>query len=356
MIVCLTANHKNATVPMLESLNFKEKDETTKKCCSIESVKEAVILQTCHRVEIYVATVGNASKEIVGKIVKLWSQEVGVSSDVIGKTADVLYGREALLHLLRLAAGLESMVVGEDQVLGQVRTAYVDSKKIGTANALLGKAFMKAVNVGRLVRSQTRIDKGSLSIGSVAIDFAERGFGDFKEARVLVVGAGEAATIVAKELASRGAERIYVANRTFAKGRILAEKVGGRAIQFEDLQNQLKAVDLAVFAVSVNEPLLSLKDAREIMNSRRGRNLTVIDISQPRSVDEAAGSLTALTLRNIDDLKPIVDENTRQRLAEAERANRIVLDELERLETLLGRMLAEPIVSALYVKVEQVRE
>jgi glutamyl-tRNA reductase len=232
----------------------------------------------------------------------------------------------------------------------------VESKKAGTANALLEKAFMKAVNVGREVRTQTRINKGSLSVGSVAVDFAEKGLGNLKEAKVLVIGAGQAGSIVAKELASRGAGQIYIANRTFTKGRELAEKIGANAIPFENLRNQLKLVDLAIFAVSVKEPLLSLENASEIMNTRKSRNLILIDISQHRCVEQAAGSLPGVNLRNIDDLKLIVDENTRQRLSEAEKANRIVLDELERLDVLLGRMLAEPLVSALYMKVDQVRQ
>ena len=356
MIVCVTANHKKALVPMLESLNFKHKDDATKKCCSIELVKEAVILQTCHRVEIYAATAEERSGDIAGKIVKCWSQEVGISSDVIEKIAEVLYGREALLHLLRLASGLESMVVGEDQILGQVRTAYVEAKKIETVNALLEIAFMKAVNVGRIVRSQTNINKGSLSIGSVAVDLAEKKFGNLRDVKALVVGAGEAGSIVAKRLASRGAGAIRVANRTFEKGRDLAEKIGGKAIPYEKLYNELKTVDLAVFALSVNEPVLSLDQAKNLLAPRKDRNLMLIDISQPRCVEEAVSSLPYVDLRNIDDLRLVVEERLKQRSSEAEKAERIILDALETLEISLERKLAEPIVSALHMKADKIRE
>ena len=154
---------------MLESLNFKNKEEATKKCCSLESVREAILLQTCNRIEIYVNTSDNPDRDIVTSLVKFWSQQVGVSSDLIAKTIEVYHDNEALLHLLRLSSGLESMVVGEDQILGQVRTAYVDSKKIGTVETLLEKAFMKAVNVGRRVRTETQINEGSVSVSSVAV-------------------------------------------------------------------------------------------------------------------------------------------------------------------------------------------
>jgi glutamyl-tRNA reductase len=356
MIVCLSANYKKASLPMLESLNFTHTDEATKKCCSLESVKEAVILQTCNRVEIYAATEESKSGNIVDSIVEFWSQEVGISSDVIGKIAEVFYGSEALLHLLQLASGLESLVIGEDEILGQVRMAYVESKKIGTLNALLEKAFMKAVNVGRRVRTETRIDEGSVSVGSVAIGLAEKKFRNLKNMSVLVVGAGEAASLVAKELRRRGAGTIHIANRTLEKGRVLAEKVGGKAIPLEQVYNELKTIDLAVFAVSVDKPLLSLEKTKDILLSRKSDNLLLIDISQPRCIEEGVSSLPSVDLRNIDDLKLVVEENTKQRSVEAEKARGIVLDELGNLESQLGRMLSEPLVSALCIMADRIRE
>ena len=356
MIVCLSANHKKASVPMLESLNFKHKDEATKRCCSLESIKEAVILQTCHRVEIFVATNEKTSEDTVYSLVRFWSQEVGVSSDVIDKTVEVFYGSEALLHLLQLASGLESMVIGEDQILGQVRMAYVDSKRVGTVNALLEKAFMKGVNVGRRVRNETRINEGAVSVSSVAVDLAEKRFGTLKDVRVLVVGAGAAGSLVAEELMKRGTGIIHIANRTFERGRKLANKVGGKAILFEDLYEELRVTDLAVFAVSVDKPLLRLENAKDIVQTRQNANILLIDISQPRSVEEAVGSLQNVDLRNTDDLKLIAEENLKQRLGEMEKARKIVLEELKNLEVLLGRTLAEPIVSALCRTVDRIRE
>jgi len=356
MIVCLSANHKKASAPILESLTFKSKEEATKRCCSIESVEEAVILQTCNRVEIYVRTTEDFQGDIIDNLFRFWSQNVGVSSDVIDKVVEVFYGSEALMHLLQLASGLESMVVGEDQILGQVRMAYVDSKKIGAVNSVLEKAFMKAVNVGRRVRNETRINEGAVSASSVAVDLAEKRFGTLKDLRVMVVGAGEAGSLVAKELAKRGFGPVYIANRTFERGRELADKVGGEAICFEELYEKLKFIDLAFFAVSVEMPILSLEKAKSILQARKSVNLMLIDISQPRSVEEAIGSLPGVDLKNIDDLKSIVEENVQRRIGEAEKARRIVLDELRRLEVLLGRTLAEPLVSSLCAKIDRVRK
>jgi glutamyl-tRNA reductase len=340
---------------MLESLNFKNKEEATKTCCSLESVREAILLQTCNRIEIYVNTSDNPDVDIVMSLVKFWSQQVGVSSDLIDKTIEVYHDSEALLHLLRLSSGLESMVVGEDQILGQVRTAYVDSKKIGTVETLLQKAFMKAVNVGRRVRTETQINEGSISISSVAVDLAEKRFGTLKDVSAMVVGAGETGSLVAKELTQRGAKNIYIANRTFKKALGLANLVTGKAIHFEDMHHELRGMDLAVFAVSVEVPLLRSGEMKNILGGRKNPNLMLIDISQPRSIEESVGSLPSVELRNIDDLKSVLEENLKKRLIEAEKAKQIISEELKSLDALLGRLLAEPLVSSLCMRVEDIR-
>ena len=340
---------------MLESLNFKNKKEATRRCCSLESVREAVLLQTCNRIEIYVNTSDSAAGDTVTSLVKFWSLQVGVSSDLINKTIEVYQDSEALLHLLRLSSGLESMVVGEDQILGQVRTAYVDSKKIGTVETLLEKVFMKAVNVGRRVRTETQINEGSISVSSVAVDLAEKRFGILKEVSAMVVGAGETGSLVAKALAQRGARRIYIANRTFKKALKLADLVMGKAIHYEDMYYELRGMDLAVFAVSVDAPLLRLGEMKNILEGRKNPNLMLIDISQPRSIEENIGSLPSVELRNIDDLKSVLEENLKKRLIEAEKAKQIISDELKSLDALLGRLLAEPLVSSLCMRVEDIR-
>ncbi|HVP92859.1 MAG TPA: glutamyl-tRNA reductase, partial [Acidobacteriota bacterium] len=355
LIVCLSVSYKKASVPMLESLNFKNKEEATKRCCSLESVREAVLLQTCNRIEIYVNTSDNPDVDVVMSLVRFWSQQVGVSSDLINKTIEVYHDSEALLHLFRLSSGLESMVVGEDQILGQVRTAYVDSKKIGTVETLLEKVFMKAVNVGRRVRTETQINEGSISVSSVAVDLAEKRFGTLKDVNAMVVGAGETGSLVAKELAQRGARRICIANRTFKKALELADLVMGKAIHFEDMYYELRGMDLAVFAVSVGAPLLRSVEMKNILEGRKNPNLMLIDISQPRSIEENIGSLPSVELRNIDDLKSVLEENLKKRLIEAEKAEQIISEELKSLDALLGRLLAEPLVSSLCIRVEDIR-
>jgi len=249
------------------------------------------------------------------------------------------------------------MVVGEDQILGQMRKAFVESKKAGSTGLLLEKVFMKAINVGRRVRTETGINRGSVSISSVAVDLAEKNFGGLGSVTAFVVGAGEAGTIVAEELDRRGVGKLIVTNRTYRRGCQLAALVKGEAVRFEELYGVLSSVDLVFVAVSSKKPVIVAEALEEALANREGKQrLLVVDISQPRAVEEEAGSLSNVGLRNIDDLKGTIEENLQKRWSEAERAKQIILEELGRLDTQIGMLLAEPLVSRIFKKVEYIRQ
>jgi glutamyl-tRNA reductase len=341
---------------MLESLAFSDEEGVAKVLCDGGIVQECVVLQTCHRVEVYCVAQDSDKESVVHEVLGFWSSKVGVSRDVLGKIIEFYEGKEALAHLFALAAGLESMVVGEDQILGQVRTAYVKAKKSGSVGHILERAFMKAVNTGRRVRTETGIDEGSLSVSSAAVDLAAKEFGNLKSSRVLVVGAGEAAGIAAETLRRRGVVDIVVANRTFERGAELASKVSGRAIRLDDVYDVVPEVDVVISAVSVDKPILVASRMRKALAKAAGsKRLCVIDISQPRAVDEAVGSVSGVVLRNIDDLRGVVEESVQRRRAEAEKARLLVLEELERFEGELSWILVEPLVSEIFRSLEDVR-
>ena len=354
MIVCLSASHRRASLPLLESLNIPDEEEFMKFCSRL--VQGCVLLQTCHRVEIYIVTRDSDKDNAINEVLKFWSVRTGISLDILRKTIEVFCGREALKHLFFLASGLESVVLGEDQVLGQVRSAYVKAKSVGSAGLILGKTFMKAVNVGRRVRTETAINEGSVSISSVAVDLAEKDLGDLRLLKALVIGAGEAGSLVAEALGRRGVKKIFVANRTFERGLDLASRVGGEAVRFDEILHLLPKVDIVVAAVSVDEPILNAEQVRRVLaecGSKRG--LYVVDISQPRAFDEEVGLLRGVTLRNIDDLKTVVEENLRIRRGEGEKAKKIVLEELARFERQLAKIFVEPMISEICRKVEEIR-
>jgi len=357
MLFCLSVSHKKASLPMLESLAFSDEGKTSKDFVAQGILAECAILQTCHRVEIYGVTEDSTRDSVLSKIVRSWSSQARVSYDILNKVIEFYEGKEALAHLFSLTAGLESMVVGEDQILGQVRKAYVKGKKLGSVGHILDKSFMKAVNTGRRTRTETRINEGSVSVSSAAVDLAAKMLGDLKSASALIVGAGEAGSIAAETLRRRGIGSILIANRTYEKGFELASKVSGKAIRFNAIYDTLQKVDFAIVAASVSQPILKAKEIRKALaGADRSKSLCLIDISQPRAVEEKAGLVKGLVLRNIEDLKEIVEESVRNREAEVERVKRIVFDELERFQKELSKLMVEPLISEIYRKVEALRQ
>jgi len=353
MIFCLSVSYKNASLPMLESLTFED-EEVVKEVYSMDFVQECIFLKTCHRVEIYCAT-DEAAGKAAKRVIRFWSKRVGVSSDVLEDVLGVYYGKAALLHLFHVVAGLESMVIGEDQILGQVRTAYVKAKEVGTVGLILEKTFMKAVNVGRRVRTETRINEGSVSISSASVDLAFEMFGSSKKVKALVIGAGEAGAIVAENLHKRGVKTLFIANRTYRKGVELASTVSGKAIRLGEIPEALSEVNLVIAAVSTKKPVLKARELREAFKKKKCKGLLIIDISQPRSVEKKVSSLGRVTLRNIDDLKGVIDGNIEKRLGEAEKVRRMILGELRLFEDQLGRLIAEPVISKICSRIEEIR-
>jgi glutamyl-tRNA reductase len=357
LIVCLSASYKKAKLPLLESLVFKDGTAVMKGLCAQGLTDECVLVQTCHRIEIYVVLKDSSKEDAIGKILRFWSANTGVSLDILAKNVDVLKGREALLNLFNVASGLDSMVVGEDQILGQVRTAYVKAKKLGSVGLVLDKVFMRAVNTGRKVRSETRVNEGSVSISSAAVDLAAKELGDLKKRTALVLGAGEAGTVAAETLRRRRTKAILVANRTYETGAQLAKKVGGKAVPFEDVYDVITQADLVIVALSVDKPIVKARRLREAFSRQRPKHgLFVVDVSQPRAVEEQVGTLDGLVLRNIDSLKEVVEENIKNRQAEADKARRIVLEELLRFEKQQLEFLVQPLISEIYKRVDSIRQ
>jgi len=333
VIICLSASNKTTNLPMLESLNLPDENDAMNAICSYEPVKECILLQTCHRIEIFCSMRKKHHGKTIDQIVKIWSTKAGVSLDILRKAIRVYPGREALIHLFNIACGLESMVVGEDQILGQVRTACVKAKENGTAGLFLRKAFMKAVNVGRRARTETKINEGSVSISSAAVDLAVLELGDVATAKVLIIGAGEAGMLAAEALKGQGTS-ILIANRTYSRGLNLAERVSGKTIEFERILDVLPDVDLVIGAVSVTSPILNEQQVSSaISKSNPSKKLVLIDISQPRSFDVKIGLHPRVCLKTIDDLQAVIAKNMRNRESEAEKCKLIIKEELERFRS-----------------------
>ena len=357
MIVCLSASYKKTKLPLLESLVFKNEDEAMNGLRSEGTAEECVLVQTCNRIEIYCVIKDSVGRNPVGRILKFWSANAGVSLDILTRNVDCLKGKEALHNLFNVASGLDSMAVGEDQILGQVRAAYTKAKKLGCIGLVLDKAFRSAINVGKKVRSETRINQGSISISSAAVDLAAKELGNLKHTTALVLGAGKAGSIAAQTLRRRGVKSIIVANRTHKTAVQLARRVSGRSIRFEEVYDVLPQIDVAIVALAVTKPIVKASSLRWICGKNRiQRHLLVVDISQPRAVEDEVGSIRGVILKNIDSLKQVVEESVGKRQAEAEKAKRIVLDELTRFERQQSELMIEPFISEIFRWVESVRQ
>ena len=357
MIICLSASYMDTSLSLLESVNIQAEDKLAEALCSEETTQECVLLQTCHRIEIYCVLQTTDKDVAVKRIMKLWSTETGVSSDIIAKVVRIYDEKEALIHLFYVVSGLESMVLGEDQILGQVRNAYLKAKELGTTGLILDKVFMKAINTGKRVRNETKVDEGSVSISSVAVDLAAKELGDLASAKTLIIGAGEAGRLAAEALKSHGAVSIIIANRSYDRGINLAKKVSGKAIRLSQIFETLPNVDLVIGAVSVEHPLLNEQQLFSALTANATqKKMMLIDVSQPRAFDEKIGLFSGVCLKTIDDLKEIVAENMLKRQAEAEKCKSIISEELARFETELSKIVAQPLITEICRRYEDIRQ
>jgi len=355
MIVCLSASYKKTKLPLLELLVFKNEDATMNSLCSEGITEECVLIQTCNRVEIYGVLKDSAEADAFGRILKFWSTSTGVSLDILTGNVDCLKGKEALENLFNVASGLDSMVIGEDQILGQVRTAYVKAKKLGHVGLVLDKAFMCAINVSRKIRKETRVNHCAVSISSAAVDLAAKELGNLKSKTVLVVGAGEAGSIAAQTVQRRGVKSIIIANRTPKAGLQLAKKVSGRAIKFEKIYDVIPKIDVAIVAIAVDKPIIRASGLRWILGKHHAHRMIIVDISQPRAVENKVGSIHGVALRNIDNLKEVIEESIRNRQAEAEKAKKIVFEELRRFERQQSQFTIQPLIDEIFRGLEIIR-
>ena len=341
----MQVTHRTASIDEIERAWHGDVESILKWVGSQDKVEECAVLKTCNRVEIYV--VAPRGEKMLFDLAK----KARVSSRII----DFHNHDESLLHLLRLASGLESMVIGEDQILGQMKELTQMAMKAGTMGWVLETAFKKAIQVGKRVRRETHINERSISIGSAAVDLAEEILGDLKGRSVLVIGAGETGELISRALLTRDIASLAVTNRTLSSAVCLAESLGGEAVPFEDMPYQLHTADLVISATSAPHYIL-LKSDVQLAMANRDKKLLIIDIANPRDVDLAAAEVPGVELHNIDSLKNISQENMMQRMAEATRVEEIIAEELELLRAKYKRKQAEELLALLYSQAELIKD
>lgn len=322
-LVAVGISHKTAPIEIRERLTIPTHQlaAALDRLSATKELKETVILSTCNRLEIYARPENDRSRALdsARRFFKNLYKSRGL--------AEALYhyeARSAVEHLFRVASGLDSMVVGETEILGQVKTAYQFSQSHGATGKITNVLFQRALYVGKQVRSKTLISEGVSSVGSIAVQLAEKIFGPLNKHRILLLGAGKMAEVTARHLLSQKAGEIVILNRTENRAASLAKQLNGTAGSMDRLQDELLLADIVVCSTSADRPILTQSLIEPVMKARRGRSLYFIDIAVPRNVDSAVNEIDNVYLYNIDDLKSLVDENMTRRGKEIARAEALV--------------------------------
>jgi len=338
----VTVSHRQATVDEIEAASAADEETTVRDLLARDGVEEAFALQTCNRAEAYVVTEAAADGRAALS---------DFAPDVRDGAVREMDHETSLRHLMRVAAGLESLVIGEDQIIGQLRTAFETARGVGGIGSVLDPAITKALHVGERARTETRINEGVVSLGSAAVELADRKV-DLDGATALVVGAGEMGHVAARALDDTGVSTLVVANRTVPHAARLADEVEttARAVSLEAAPDAAARADVLVTATNSPEPVL---EAGSLTGAGR---TVVIDLAQPRDVDPAAGDVDGIETYDIDSLEAITDETRAQRREAAEAVERMIDEEFDRLLDSFKRQQADAAIGAMYESAEVVKE
>ncbi|MBK8481403.1 MAG: glutamyl-tRNA reductase [Proteobacteria bacterium] len=338
---------RTAPLQLRERLAFApaEIPGVLRELCAAPTVAEAMLLSTCNRVEFYLVSEDPARAEQTVR--ELFARQRRVTAEELDGALYYRWGGEALGHIFRVTASLDAMVVGEAQIMGQVKQAFAWARECGAVGSRLGRCMERSFAISKRVRTETEIARHPASVSSVAVDLAGRIFADLVDLTVLVVGAGEMAELAVTHLVAQGATRIRVANRSLERAQELARRLGGEAVGLETLAHQLEWADMVISSTGSPQPLIDRELLAGVMRQRRSRSLLVVDIAVPRDVDPKARSLPNLYLFDVDDLEQALAANLQARRREAKVAERIVEGELEGFDTWLRHQDVVPLIKQL---------
>ena len=353
-LLALGVSHKTAPLELRERLSLTEGSAVSalRELTAAAGIHEAAAISTCNRTELYL---------IVSDPVEAESTALGVlarqaemrPTELLGHLYSLRAG-EAARHLMQVTAGLDSMILGEAEIQGQVKRAYELALVEGGTGPILNRLFRGALAAGGRAREETGINEKGVSVPSVAVELARRTLGDLAKRKVLVVGAGETAELVARALVARGVTTVFVANRHYDRAIGLAQRFQGAAVRFEELPEQLREVDIVVSATNSPHHIVERDDIAVVMEERGGKPLMLIDIAVPRDVEPACREVAGVTVYDIDDVQKIVELNASGREAEAKRAEQIIEVELDRFERWLAALDLVPTIAALRERGDEV--
>jgi glutamyl-tRNA reductase len=355
-LLALGVSHKTAPLELRERLALTEGSAVgaLRELTEGEEIHEAAAISTCNRTELYLFGADPVAAE--SQALGLLAGAAGIPpTELLGHIYS-LRGSDAAAQLYRVTAGLDSMIVGEAEVQGQVKRAYELALVEGATGPVLNRLFRGALAAGKRARSETGISEGALSVPSVAMELAQRTLGGLEHRRVLVVGAGETAELTARALAARGVHAVFIANRHYDRAIGLAQRFGGSAVRFEDLPEQLVVADIVLASTSSPHHVIEPDPLGDVMAARDGRPLLLIDLAVPRDIHPGSRELTGVSLYDMDDLQAVVERNASGRESEARRADGVLRAELGRFERWLASQDVTPTVATLRGRADEIVE
>ncbi len=355
-ILVVGLNHKTAPIEVREKIAFDgpKLDQAVNILKTSDVIKENIILSTCNRVEIY-AGVNEVNAGIKG-IKDFISDFHKVPKDLLDKSLYIHKGQEAIRHMYRVASSLDSMVVGEPQILGQLKDAFDSALKNRTTGVYLNRLMRKSVSVAKRIRTETKIAESAVSISFAAVELAKKIFDDLATKSVMLIGAGEMAELAARHLINNGVKNVYVTNRTTARAEELAQEFHGKVILFDNFVHELFYTDIVICSTGAPNYILMKDHVHKTMKDRKQKPMFIIDISVPRNIDPEINDLDNVYLYDVDNLQGIIDTNIQERGKEAEKAEQIVDEEIGSFLKWTESLTATPTIVALRNMAEKIRK
>ena len=356
-IIAVGLSHKTAPIEIREKLAVPESrmGEALSRLCSYQGVREGILLSTCNRVEVY--AVVDEIESGYGRIQDfLADAHLSLSSEQLTPHMYWHQGDRAISHLFRVASSLDSMIVGESQILGQIKEAFEVALTHKATGIILNKVVKKAISVAKRVRTETKIAEMAVSVSYAAVELAKKIFSDLSEKTVLLVGAGEMAKLAARHFIANGVRHVLVTTRNPQQALELANRFGGTAVAFEEFRENMASADIVLVSTGAAHYLVSKDDVQHSVKQRMNRPMFLIDISVPRNIDPAVRHVDNAFLFDIDDLKTRVEQNRGERLNEAEKAERMVVDEVGIVRQWLQSLEVTPTIVALRARIDDIKQ
>jgi glutamyl-tRNA reductase len=352
-ILVVGLNYRTSPVELREKLafNIAEAQELYEKLLDYRKIREAVLLSTCNRVEVY----SWANEEGKDHIISTLEESKGIPSQTIILSLYIYRGKEAVKHIFRVASSLDSMVLGEPQIVGQVKEAFEEALTCDATGVILNQLMKKALSVSKRVRTETAIGESAISVSYAAVELAKKIFGDLANRKAMLVGAGEMAELAARHLVHQGVSRITVVNRTLSRAQELAQELQGQALPMDRLEEKLAEVDIVITSTGAPHTIITSDAVQKTMKERKRRPIFFIDIAVPRDVDPEVEKVENVYLYDIDDLEQVVEENRKRRKKESLKAEAIVDEEVERFLQWLKSQEVIPVIVSLRNRCEEIR-